>query len=235
MYESNAICSKHHQVEEGFFSNTLIHFDLSRLDLVSKQTSEAETRKLGNHWHVQAEDPDFILVEAAKKGERRAFDLLVVKYQTRIASLVSNYFKDFESVNDVVQEVFIRVYRNIDKFRGDSRFYTWLYRIAKNTALCELKRAYRHRELSGLEIDQNDIAFAGESLDSAYANNRMAKIIDNALVSLPTKLRIAIVLREKKGLGYDEIAEVLGCETGTVKSRIFRAREILARKLEKYL
>lgn len=183
-------------------------------------------------------DVDAKLVERVQKGDKRAFDMLVVKYQHKIYALVSRLVNDHAEVQDVTQESFIKAYRALPNFRGDSAFYTWLYRIAVNTAKNYL--VSRNRRPPGSDIDIDDAAqFAAESglrdIDSPeqqLQGEQMIKIVDRAISALPEDLRTALSLREFDGLSYEEIAEVMQCPVGTVRSRIFRAREAIDKELE---
>jgi RNA polymerase sigma-70 factor (ECF subfamily) len=190
-------------------------------------------------------DVDAPLIERVKRGDTRAFEMLVVKYQRRIERLIGRMVRDVDLVQDIAQESFIRAYRAIPQFRGDSAFYTWLYRIAVNTAkkaLMELKRdplvsegalASRDEddETSRVENELSD----GETPESILASKQIAGAVNAAIEALSEDLRQAIVLREIEGLSYDEIAESMNCPIGTVRSRIFRAREAIAQRLRPML
>jgi RNA polymerase sigma-70 factor (ECF subfamily) len=183
-------------------------------------------------------DVDSQLVERVQKGDKRAFDLLVIKYQHKIYALVSRLVNDHAEVQDVTQEAFIKAYRALPNFRGDSAFYTWLYRIAVNTAKNYL--VSRNRRPPGSDIDIDDAAqFSSEaglrdndSPEQQLQGEQMIKIVDRAIAALPEDLRMALSLREFDGLSYEEIAEVMQCPVGTVRSRIFRAREAIDKELE---
>jgi len=182
---------------------------------------------------VNSLDADRQLVKRVQKGDKRAFDLLVLKYQHKIIGLVARYIRDHSEVQDVVQEAFIKAYRALPKFRGDSAFYTWLYRIAINTAKNYL--VARNRRPPGTDIDLEDAEYIeGQSVLKEIANpeNRLSTeelktVIDKAIKQLPEDLRTAVTLREFEGLSYEEIAHVMDCPVGTVRSRIFRAREAI--------
>ena len=177
------------------------------------------------------------LVERVQQGDKRAFDLLVRKYQAKVASLVSRYVYDFAEIEDVVQEVFIKAYRALDRFRGDSAFYTWLYRIAVNTAKNHLVATSRRPP--GQDVDAEDVVNTevGRKLheqDSPERNmmtRQIADVLQRTLEALPEDLREAIVLRELEGMSYEQIAEVMDCPIGTVRSRIFRAREAIDKEI----
>jgi RNA polymerase sigma-70 factor (ECF subfamily) len=190
-------------------------------------------------------DVDAPLIERVKRGDTRAFEMLVVKYQRRIERLIGRMVRDVDLVPDIAQESFIRAYRAIPQFRGDSAFYTWLYRIAVNTAkkaLMELKRdplvsetalASRSEEdeTSRVENELSD----GETPESILASKQVAGAVNAAIGALSEDLRQAIVLREIEGLSYEEIAVAMSCPIGTVRSRIFRAREAIAERLRPML
>jgi len=193
----------------------------------------------------QQGDADALLVERAKRGEISAFEMLVVKYQRRIERLVGRMVRDTDLVQDIAQETFIRAYRALPQFRGESAFYTWLYRIAVNTAkkaLVEKKRdplvfegamvsTEEGEEPSRVENELSD----GETPETVLAGKQVADTVNAAIDALSEDLRQAIVLREIEGLSYEEIADVMNCPIGTVRSRIFRAREAIASKLRPLL
>jgi len=192
-----------------------------------------------------APDADAALVERVKRGDKRAFEMLVVKYQRRIERLVARMVRDVDLVPDIAQETFIRAYRALPQFRGESAFYTWLYRIAVNTAkkaLMELKRdplisesAFASREdddeTSRVENELSD----GETPEALLASKEIAATVNAAIEALSEDLRQAVTLREIEGLSYEEIAAVMNCPIGTVRSRIFRAREAIATRLRPLL
>ena len=181
-------------------------------------------------------DGDDKLVKRAKKGDSRAFDLLVLKYQGRVAQLVSRYVTNAAEVEDVTQEAFIKAYRALPKFRGDSAFYTWLYRIAANAAKNHLV-ALSRRPTTDLALDDSESYEVpgrlkdNESPDEVIMGKQLEAVISQAIDALPLELKAALTLREFEGLSYDEIAEVLECPIGTVRSRIFRAREAIDQKV----
>lgn len=182
------------------------------------------------------------LVERAQRGEKRAFDLLVAKYQRRLARLLSRFIRDGADIEDVTQEAFVKAYRALPSFRGESAFYTWLYRIGINTAKNFLSSAGR-RPVVNSEFEDED----GESFDLAsqvpdmntpeteLMNKEIVTTVNSAVQALPEELRTAISLREMDGLSYEEIARVMNCPIGTVRSRIFRAREAIAAELRPLL
>jgi len=185
----------------------------------------------------QAADKDKLLVARVQKGDKRAFDLLVMKYQYKVHAIVSRYIKDFDEVNDVVQEAFIKAYRALAKFRGESAFYTWLYRIAVNTAKNYLVARNRRPPASDVDAEEADYYEGSERLRDIDSPERLLyrdeleAAVDQAIKNLPEDLRTAVTLREFEGLSYEEIAEVMGCPVGTVRSRIFRAREAIDEKI----
>jgi RNA polymerase sigma-70 factor (ECF subfamily) len=178
-------------------------------------------------------DADQLLVERVQKGDRRAFDLLVRKYQHRVVAVISRYVRDPDEALDVAQETFIKAYRALERFRGESAFYTWIFRIAVNAAKNHL--VSRGRRPPDADVDVTDAEhFEGGSWLHEVANpeNQMFRdeleaAVHRALAKLPDELRMAITLREFDGLSYEEIAEVMECPVGTVRSRIFRAREVI--------
>ena len=185
---------------------------------------------------------DQLLVERVQAGERQAFDLLVAKYQRRLMRLVSRIVHDPAEAEDVVQETFINAYRAIRHFRGDSAFYTWLYRIGINTAKnCLASQSRRTPTSTENDAEQAEVFDSGEQLrdintpESVLASQQIAHTVNAAMDALPLDLRTAIVLREIEGLSYEEIADIMSCPVGTVRSRIFRARELIAQKLRPLL
>mgnify|MGYP001826684420 FL=1 len=184
---------------------------------------------------------DKVLVEKVKKGDKKAFDLLVLKYQQKVANIISRYIHDHSEVFDVSQETFIKAYRALPKFRGDSAFYTWLYRIATNTAKNHLAAKGRRPPMDDVEAVTAEQMETGMRLkEHATPENlameaEVAKTIRQAVDDLPEDLRVAITLREIDGMSYEEIAEAMDCPIGTVRSRIFRARDAIDKKLQPLL
>ena len=176
-------------------------------------------------------DTDQELVRRVQKGDRRAFDLLFLRYQHKINNLVARYVHAQDEVEDVVQEAFIKAYRALPRFRGESAFYTWLYRIAVNTSKNYLvSRARRPQgvELDAIEADVGEVAEAlqdTEDPEGALRRDQLEAVVNGAIGDLPEDLRAALTLREFDGLSYEQIAIVMECPVGTVRSRIFRARE----------
>ena len=186
-------------------------------------------------------DTDQQLVERVKKGNKLAFDLLVLRYQHKVAALVSRFVNDPQEVEDVCQETFIKAYRALSVFRGDSAFYTWLYRIAVNTAKNHLVARNRRPPDTDVEIDDSDnIEVVGalrdlESPEDTLATENLKKVIDQAIEELPEELRTAFTLREFSGLSYEDITQIMECPVGTVRSRIFRAREAIDNRIRELL
>lgn len=177
------------------------------------------------------EQQDQELVARVKRGDKTAFDLLVIKYQHKIVQLVTRYVKDPTEAQDLAQEAFIKAFKAIDGFRGESAFYTWLYRIAINTAKNELVAKSRKRG-DCADIDESELETAPalqdlETPESDLLNQEILAAIKKTIDNLPEEMRIAIILCEFDGLSYEEIAKVMDCPIGTVRSRIFRAREAI--------
>ena len=188
------------------------------------------------------QEQDQQLVERVQRGDKRAFDLLVLKYQHRILGLVVRFVHDPQEAQDVAQEAFIKAYRALANFRGDSAFYTWLYRIGINTAKNYLSASGKRPLLSGDYEDED-----GESVDMSsqvpdmntpeteYMNRQIVETVNRAVEALPEELRTAITLREMEGMSYEDIALAMDCPIGTVRSRIFRAREAISVQLKPLL
>lgn len=189
-----------------------------------------------------------MLVQRTLAGEMRAYELLVLKYQRRVERLVGRMVRDVDLVQDIAQETFIRAYRALAQFRGDAQFYTWLYRIAVNTAkkqLMELKRdplVFQSQlssgdddETSAVERELNSSVADTETPEAVLASKEIAEAVNAAMDALPEELRMAITLREIEGLSYEEIAQALDCPIGTVRSRIFRAREAISSRIKPML
>jgi RNA polymerase sigma-70 factor (ECF subfamily) len=182
---------------------------------------------------MAATDGDQLLVKRAQGGDRGAFDLLVLKYQQKIFKLVMRFVRDPADALDVSQEAFIKAYRALPSFRGDSAFYTWLYRIAINAAKNHLAAAQRRPAEQELDSQDPDYYASDarlrdeESPEGLVMQEQLRQTISRAMADLPEELRTAIVLREIEGLSYEEIAQAMDCPVGTVRSRIFRAREAI--------
>jgi RNA polymerase sigma-70 factor (ECF subfamily) len=191
---------------------------------------------------VSDREIDRQLVERAQRGDKRAFELLVEKYQRKLARLLSRFIRDPAEVEDVTQEAFIKAYRALPAFRGDSAFYTWLYRIGINTAKNYLMALGRRAPTSTeVEADEAEGFEEGEQLrdintpESVLLSNEIAETVNSTIEALPEELRTAIQLREIEGMSYEDIAQVMNCPIGTVRSRIFRAREAIAAQLRPLL
>jgi RNA polymerase sigma-70 factor, ECF subfamily len=191
---------------------------------------------------VSDREIDRQLVERAQRGDKRAFELLVEKYQRKLARLLSRFIRDPAEVEDVTQEAFIKAYRALPAFRGDSAFYTWLYRIGINTAKNYLMALGRRAPTSTeVEADEAEGFEEGEQLrdintpESVLLSNEIAETVNSTIEALPEELRTAIQLREIEGMSYEDIAQVMNCPIGTVRSRIFRAREAIAEQLRPLL
>ncbi|PWW45987.1 RNA polymerase sigma factor RpoE [Melaminivora alkalimesophila] len=193
-----------------------------------------------------AADSDLQLVERAVAGDQRAYELLVLKYQRRVERLVARMVRDVDLVQDITQETFLRAWRALHQFRGDAQFYTWLYRIAVNTAkkaLVDLRRdpvitesALRSTQDDGEETSLLDRELSSdETPETVLAAQEIAAAVNAAMQALPEELRQAITLRELEGLSYDEIATAMDCPIGTVRSRIFRAREAISARVRPLL
>ena len=191
--------------------------------------------------HMGDRNVDQLLVERVQRGDKSAFDILVRKYQHKVMNVISRYIKDHSEVQDVSQEAFIKAYRALPRFRGDSAFYTWMYRIAINTAKNYL--VAQGRRLPKTDIDAQDAEqYEGESALKEYATpesllrrDEIQAAVFNTIDQLPIDLKTAISLRELEGLSYEEIAESMDCPVGTVRSRIFRAREAIDKILKPML
>ena len=193
---------------------------------------------------VSANDSDIMLVERTVAGDQKAFELLVIKYERRIQRLIGRMVRDVDLVEDIAQETFIRAYRALAQFRGEAQFYTWLYRIAVNTAkkaLMDLKRNPTVSENSFKSDDDDETSplenelTSSETPESLLAGKEIAQMVNTAMEALPEELRQAITLREIEGLSYEEISEVMNCPIGTVRSRIFRAREAISARIKPLL
>ncbi len=190
-------------------------------------------------------DTDLVLVERTVAGDQRAFELLVLKYERRIQRLIARMVRDVDLVEDIAQETFIRAYRALPKFRGDAQFYTWLYRIAVNTAkktLIDFKRDPTVVESALRGADNDDETYRSETEpishetpDTVLAAKQISAVVNAAMEALPEDLRQAVTLREIEGLSYEEIAEFMNCPIGTVRSRIFRAREAISARVKPLL
>ena len=186
-------------------------------------------------------DTDQQLVDRVLKGDKQAFNLLVLRYQHRVSALIARFVKDPQEVEDVSQEAFIKAYRALSLFRGDSAFYTWLYRIAVNTAKNHLVAKGRRPPTVDMDVDEsesNDLAMPLRELESpedSLATENLKQAIADAIEELPEELKTAFTLREFSGLSYEDITEVMNCPVGTVRSRIFRAREAIDKRIRELM
>lgn len=213
----------------------VIFFVLLELMRFNSVHSIISTSLVNEHNNSEQLDQDLVL--RVQRGDKSAFDLLVIKYQHRIVHLVNRYVKDPSEAQDVAQDSFIKAYRALPDFRGDSAFYTWLYRIAINTAknyLLARNRRFMDYELEIEDAEHVENALQLRNLDTPenlLMNEQIMSVIQSAIDKLPEEMRIAITLREFEGMSYEEIAEAMDCPIGTVRSRIFRAREAIDEKL----
>lgn len=186
---------------------------------------------------MTTEESDLVLVKRVQRGDKSAFDLLVRKYQHRIAAVIGRFVPDYAESQDIAQEAFIRAYRAIGNFRGDAQFYTWLYRIAVNTAKNHLVASKRRPPSSDVEAEEAEHYTGAQRLhdfdtpEHEMLRQEIAREVSETVAQLPEELRQAITLRELEGLSYEEIAEMMDCPIGTVRSRIFRAREAIDARL----
>ena len=205
------------------------------------QNKQATDVPSGGQPRMGEREIDQALVERVQQGDKRAFDMLVLKYQHRIIKLIARFIRNSDDVQDVAQEAFIKAYRALKNFRGDSAFYTWLYRIAINTAknhLVSNKRKVTESAVDAAEAEQ----YEGADWLKEYATpekelmaSEINTVVQNTISGLPDDLKEAITLRELEGLSYEDIAEVMDCPIGTVRSRIFRAREAIDKQLKPLL
>ena len=188
-----------------------------------------------------ADASDQQLVDRVRAGDKNAFNFLVLRYQNRVAALVARFIKDHQEVEDVTQEAFIKAYRALHLFRGDSAFYTWLYRIAVNTAKNTLVARGRSPPASDLDAGEAELVDIGSPLrdhetpEGSLATAALKEAVEKAIEELPEDLRTAFTLREFSGLSYEDITEVMNCPVGTVRSRIFRAREAIDKVIKLHL
>ncbi len=184
---------------------------------------------------------DLEIIKRVQRGDKSAFDLLVIKYQHKLAKLVAPYVRDSDDVLDVVQESFIKAYKALPRFRGDSAFYTWLYRIAINTAknyITAQSRRPPRSDVDGTEAEYYDgdaVLHDNSTPEANMIKQEIKEAIDQAISDLPEELKVAITLREFEAMSYDEIAKVMDCPVGTVRSRIFRAREAIDKEIRELI
>ena len=181
---------------------------------------------------------DQLLVERVQNGDKRAFDLLVKKYQHKVLAVIGRFVRDQDEAMDVAQDAFVKAYRALDRFRGDSAFYTWIYRIAVNTAKNHLVSKGRRPPDTDVEVGEAEYYSGGDILhesadpEKELMRDELEQVVFEALRDLPDDLRTAVTLREFDGLSYEEIAEVMDCPVGTVRSRIFRGREAIDKRIQ---
>jgi|TARA_B110000902_G_scaffold262426_1_gene339271 RNA polymerase sigma-70 factor (ECF subfamily) len=186
---------------------------------------------------IKKPDADQALVKRVQKGDQRAFDLLVLKYQHKVIGVVSRYVRNRADMEDIAQEAFIKAYRALPNFRGDSAFYTWLYRIAINTAKNHLVSQSRRPPATDVDAQDAEYLYGDSDLqdiqnpENLLFSEELKQVVDRAIKELPDDLRTAVTLREYDGLSYEEIAEVMECPVGTVRSRIFRGREAIENEI----
>lgn len=200
--------------------------------------NDAASRRRAGGLMAAAAETDQQLVERVQQGDTRAFDLLVLKYQHKIFGLISRYVRDHSEIQDVAQEAFIKAFRALPKFRGDSAFYTWLYRIAINTAKNYLVARNRRPPATDIDVGDAEHYELGSSLkdienpENVLYGEELTQVVNSAIKTLPEDLRTALTLREFDGLSYEDIADVMDCPVGTVRSRIFRAREAIDKQVQ---
>ena len=189
---------------------------------------------------MKQDDTDTILVKRVQDGDKQAFNLLVRKYQFRVRYLVGRFIRDNDDQDDVIQDAFVKAYYAIGRFRGESSFYTWLYRITINTAKNFLASNARNLQYQGIDITEEDYvkqdknAVNTNTPDKILEHGQYVELIKRAIDSLPVNLKEAIELREIDGLSYEEISKIMKCPIGTVRSRIYRARQIIGITIEQY-
>ena len=214
---------------------------ISASKMVSSSSRKAASVTAQGAKPLSDKEIDMALVERVQRGDKSAYDLLVLKYQNKIGHLVSRYVHDAHESQDVTQEAFIKAYRGLKNFRGDSAFYTWLYRIAINTAKNHLVTMGRKISDTGIDAADAEQFDSGAALrenatpERVMATDEIAGVIQSSIEALPEDLRMAITLREFEGMSYEEIATAMDCPIGTVRSRIFRARESIDNNLEPLL
>ena len=177
------------------------------------------------------------LINLVKKGDKKAYEVLVLQYQDRLVFSIYKFLKDYELAQDIAQEAFVKAFKNIEKFRGDSSFYTWIYRIAINTAKNFLSSKSRKSEIYDdeiMELKLSESAVTSENPENILEAEELRSVMMGAIQDLPDDIRTTLSLREFDGLSYDEIAEVQNCPIGTVRSRIHKGREILDKTFSKY-
>ncbi len=197
--------------------------------------------KQGKKTDMSEKAIDLELVKQAQKGDIKAFELLVQRYQQKVGGVVSKLIKDYHEIQDITQDVFIKVYKALPKFRGDSAFYTWIYRIAINTAknhLVAKGRRIQNSDIEPADAENFPSSFEHQNFDTPdaeYERQEIEKVVHDSIADLPDDLKKAIILREVEGLSYEEIAKEMDCPIGTVRSRIFRARDAVDSALKPLL
>ena len=182
---------------------------------------------------IKTEINDYRLVQRVQKGDKKSFDLLVLRYQQRVTAVVGRYNLSSDEIKDITQETFIKAYRSIDRFRGESKFYTWLYRIAINSTKNHL--IAKSRRPPDVDIDVSEITSLLQSTtgpEAEFEAERLDQIVQTAISKLPQELKVAIIMREYEGMSYEDISSIMECPIGTVRSRIFRAREAIEREIK---
>jgi RNA polymerase sigma-70 factor (ECF subfamily) len=217
----------------GGFNNILVADDSK-----NRQSSTVDGHK---EKMIKKPDADQLLVKRVQKGDQRAFDLLVLKYQHKVIGIVSRYVSNRADMEDIAQEAFIKAYKALPNFRGDSAFYTWLYRIAINTAKNHLVSQSRRPPATDVDAQDAEYLYADSDLqdiqnpENLLFSEELKQVVGRAIKELPDDLRTAVTLREYDGLSYEEIAEVMECPVGTVRSRIFRGREAIDNEIKPLL
>ncbi|MEC8298814.1 MAG: RNA polymerase sigma factor RpoE [Pseudomonadota bacterium] len=182
---------------------------------------------------IKTEINDYRLVQRVQKGDKKSFDLLVLRYQQRVTAVVGRYNLSSDEIKDITQETFIKAYRSIDRFRGESKFYTWLYRIAINSTKNHL--IAKSRRPPDVDIDVSEITSLLQSTtgpESEFEAERLDQVVQTAISKLPQELKVAMIMREYEGMSYEDISSIMECPIGTVRSRIFRAREAIEREIK---
>ena len=227
-------------VPGGAFPRTPVHLGYTLASLGANK--ENEPRSSGEGRRMSERDIDQQLVERAQQGDKHAFDLLVSKYQRKLGRLLSRFIRDAGEVEDVTQEAFIKAYRALPSFRGDSAFYTWLYRIGINTAKNYLAAIGRRAPTTtNYDLEEAEAFDDGDQLrdlntpENLLMSKQIAQTVNQSMDQLPEELKAAILLREIEGMSYEDIAKIMDCPIGTVRSRIFRAREAIAAELRPLL
>lgn len=216
------------------------HGEVNAVQTTNTDEISSET-DIGVHARMSEQQTDQVLIERVQRGDKQAFNLLVMKYQNKVCNLVARYVGNSGDVPDVAQEAFIKAYRALPTFRGESAFYTWLYRIAVNTAKNYLVAQGRRPPATDVDADDAEYFENGNALkeisnpENQMLSDELKRVVFSTIEALPDDLKTAITLRELDGLSYEEIAEVMDCPVGTVRSRIFRAREAVEKRIRPLL